>query len=58
MNKQPPLGSGQRFNKLKNKLASQGANNPQALAAYIGRKKYGDAKMQRMAALKRMHNRG
>ena len=35
------LGSGARFAALKNKLASQGAHDPAALAAYIGRRKYG-----------------
>ncbi len=39
--KQPKLGTGGRFAQLKSKLASKGASNPTALAAYIGRKKYG-----------------
>jgi len=38
------LGSGKRFAALKNKLAKKGAKNPGALAAYIGRKKYGAKK--------------
>jgi hypothetical protein len=39
-----PLGTGQRFDSLKNKLAGQkGVRNPGALAASIGRKKYGKA---------------
>ena len=47
----PPLGSGQRFAALKGKLASRpGVSNPGALAAYIGRKKYGAAKMSKMSA--------
>jgi len=37
----PPLGSGERFSQLKGKLAARGARDPGALAAYIGRKKYG-----------------
>ena len=46
----PPLGSGARFSQLKNKLSSQpGVTNPGALAASIGRKKYGGAKMEKMA---------
>lgn len=53
MASQPPLGSGGRFAALKRKLASQGAANPGALAASIGRKKYGNAKMARLAALGR-----
>jgi hypothetical protein len=34
-------GSGRNFAKLSSTLASRGAKNPGALAAYIGRKKYG-----------------
>jgi hypothetical protein len=44
------LGSGARFKSLTKKLAKKGATNPKALAAYIGRKKYGNAKMSRLAA--------
>jgi len=37
-----PLGTGARFGALEGKLASRpGVRNPQALAASIGRKKYG-----------------
>jgi len=50
MEKKPPLGSGERFKQLTDKLEKQGAKNPKALAAFIGRKKYGKAKMQEMAA--------
>jgi hypothetical protein len=50
MEKKPPLGSGERFKQLTDKLEKQGAKNPKALAAFIGRKKYGKAKMQSMAA--------
>jgi len=50
MAKKPPLGSGERFKQLTNKLAAKGAENPKALAAYIGRKKYGAKKMAKMAA--------
>ena len=42
--KLPPLGSGQRFASLENKLAQRGVRNPGALAASIGRKKYGPKK--------------
>ena len=46
-----PLGSGGRFAALKGKLAARGdVTNPGAVAAYIGRKKYGKAKFQKMAA--------
>lgn len=49
--KQPKLGSGARFAALKAKLAKKGkVSNPGAVAAAIGRKKYGNAKMQSMAA--------
>ena len=45
------LGSGARFAALKSKLgARKGVTNPGALAAYIGRKKYGASKMASMAA--------
>ena len=44
------LGGGGRFKKLKAKLTKQGAKNPAALAASIGRKKYGNKKMTAMAA--------
>ena len=36
-----PPGSGANFKALSAKLAARGATNPGALAAYIGRKKYG-----------------
>lgn len=45
----PPLGSGERFSQLKSKLASKGARNPGALAAFIGRKKYGAKKFNSLA---------
>ncbi len=45
------LGSGARFAALKAKLGSRkGVTNPGALAASIGRKKYGASKMAKMAA--------
>lgn len=43
--KKPKLGSGERFKQLKSKLAKKGAKDPGALAAWIGRKKYGKKKM-------------
>ena len=42
--RKPKLGSGKRFSNLKRSLAAKGATNPGALAAYIGRKKYGAKK--------------
>lgn len=44
------LGSGVRFKALKGKLATQGASNPGALAAWIGRKKYGKKRFQKLAS--------
>lgn len=47
---QPPLGSGGRFARLKAQLASKpGVRDPGALAASIGRKKYGNQQMEQMA---------
>lgn len=44
------VGSGERFAKLENKLSHQkGVTDPGALAASIGREKYGNAKMNKMA---------
>ena len=43
--------SGGKFGSLKNELASEpGVKNPGALAASIGRKKYGNAKMAQLSA--------
>ena len=44
------LGGGGRFAKLKKKLGGKGVKNPAALAAHIGRKKYGKKKMAKMSA--------
>jgi HK97 family phage prohead protease len=46
----PKLGSGARFAKLKGSLAAKGAKNPGALAAWIGRRKFGKKKFQNLAA--------
>lgn len=45
-----PLGSGGRFRALSAKLAKRGAHDPDALAAYIGRKKLGKKPFQALAA--------
>lgn len=37
------------FKNLVSRLKKRGAKDPQALAAYIGRKKYGKKKFQKMA---------
>jgi hypothetical protein len=55
----PPLGSGQRFAQLKGQLAGRkGVTNPGALAAWIGRKKYGKTKFQKLALKKRARAQG
>jgi len=48
--KKPPLGTGERFKQLTGKLKKKGVKNPDALAAWIGRKKYGKQKFQKLAA--------
>jgi HK97 family phage prohead protease len=50
----PRLGSGARFAKLKSSLAAKGASDPGALAAYIGRRKFGKARFAKIAG----HARG
>jgi hypothetical protein len=50
MASKPKLGSGKRFANLQRSLAAKGATDPGALAAYIGRKKFGKSKFQRLAA--------
>ncbi len=47
----PKLGSGERFADLKAELANKPKiKNPKAVAAAIGRKKFGASKMAAMAA--------
>jgi hypothetical protein len=49
--KKPKLGSGKRFENLEKSIASKGkVDNPTAVAAAIGRKKYGATKMAKMSA--------
>ena len=48
--KQPKLGSGERFKRLKATLAKKpGIKDPGALAASIGRKKFGSEHFQKLA---------
>ena len=47
---QVPAGEGRRFKSLAAKLKKKGARNPKALAAWIGRRKYGKGRFQKMAA--------
>src|SRR5260370_8448146 len=44
----PKLGTGKRFAQLKSSLAAKGAHDPGALAAYIGRRKFGKAKFAKI----------
>ena len=46
----PKLGGGGRFKKLSAALAAKGADDAPALAAFIGRKKFGKAKFGKLAA--------
>lgn len=48
--KKPKLGSGERFDQLEGELSDKGAKNPGALAAWIGRRKWGKARFQKLAA--------
>ena len=52
------LGKGGRFAKLKAALAAKGAKDPGALAAHIGRNKYGKAKFTALAAAARKRKGG
>jgi len=44
------LGSGSRFKAVEKSAAKSGARDPKAVAAAVGRKKYGAKKMAKMAA--------
>lgn len=57
MVKKAPLGSGGRFKALTKSLAKRGARNPKALAASIGRRKYGPTAMAAMSAAGRRRKR-
>ena len=50
LKKKPKLGSGIRFKQLTSKLKKKGAKDPKALAAWIGRKKYGPKKFAKLSA--------
>lgn len=49
MAKKPRLGSGERFKAVEEAARRSGAQDPAAVAAAAGIKKYGKAKMQKMA---------
>lgn len=46
----PKLGTGERFEALSQALERDGIRDPKALAAYIGRKKLGKKRFQKLAA--------
>jgi hypothetical protein len=50
------IGSGRRFAALEGHLARRGAKNPAALAAYIGRRKYGAKRFAELAQAGRRRN--
>ena len=52
-----PLGEGSRFEAVVKSAEASGAKNPKAVAAAVGRKKYGNKKMQAMAAAGRRKNK-
>jgi len=43
------LGSGARFKAVEKSAEKSGAKNPEAVAAAVGMKKYGKAKMEKLA---------
>jgi hypothetical protein len=47
--KKPKLGTGKRFSLLVTELKKKDVKDPKALAAYIGRKKYGKKRFQELA---------
>jgi len=49
-NPKAPLGQGGRFEALKRKVARGDVRDPEAVAAAIGRKKYGKARFQKLAS--------
>lgn len=53
----PPVGTGKRFKALSAELARKGARDPDALAAAIGRKKYG-RKFAKMGAMGKRSAKG
>jgi len=46
----PKLGSGARFKAVEASARKSGARNPAAVAAAVGRKKYGAKKMAKLSA--------
>lgn len=48
--KKAKLGTGKRFKGLVSKLKKKGVRSPKALAAWIGRKKYGKKRFAKLSA--------
>lgn len=48
--KKPKLGTGKRFKAVEASARKSGARDPKAVAAAVGRKKYGAKRMAKMAA--------
>jgi hypothetical protein len=63
MTRKPKLGSGERFREVEEEAAEHGAENPRAVAAAVGIRKYGKRKMRELAkrgkrrAARRHHSR-
>ncbi len=57
MARKAKLGSGARFRKVAASARKSGARNPKAVAAAVGMKKYGKARMAKMAAAGRRRSR-
>lgn len=55
MARKPKLGSGKRFSNLTRSLAHKGVHDPKALAAYIGRQKFGAKRFGKLSAKGRHH---
>lgn len=51
-------GSGKNFKSLSRSLAKKGAKNPGALAAWIGRRKYGNKGYAKLSSAGRRRGRG
>lgn len=51
------VGTGKRFKSLSRSLSRRGVRNPKALAAAIGRKKYGRKRYAKLAARGRRRKR-
>lgn len=52
-----PLGSGERFRAVARAAAAGGAKNPEAVAASVGRRKFGAKRFAMLAAIARRRKR-